>query len=66
MPWLSQRANEWQILRVSLAVIVCVFIALPWAAASRSIKETAQMLVIKPAQATFTRPLGDMDALLEE
>jgi len=32
MPWLSQRANEWQILRVSLAVIVCVFIALPWAA----------------------------------
>lgn len=31
MPWLSQRANEWQILRVSLAVIVCVFVALPWA-----------------------------------
>ena len=31
MPWLSQRANEWQILRVSLAVVVCVFIALPWA-----------------------------------
>ena len=31
MPWLSQRANEWQILRVSLAVVACVFIALPWA-----------------------------------
>ena len=31
MPWLSRRANEWQILRASLVVIVCVFIALPWA-----------------------------------
>jgi len=31
MPWLSRRANEWQILRISIAVIVCVFFALPWA-----------------------------------
>lgn len=31
MPWLSHRANEWQILRVSLAVMVMVFFALPWA-----------------------------------
>jgi MFS family permease len=31
MPWLSHRANEWQILRVSLAVMVLVFFALPWA-----------------------------------
>lgn len=52
---------------VATAIGSAVFVvALPWAAASRSIKETAQMLVIKPAQATFTRPLGDMDALLEE
>ena len=31
MPWLSRRANEWQILRVSLAVVTLVFMALPWA-----------------------------------
>ena len=31
MPWLSRRANEWQILRVSLAVVTLVFLALPWA-----------------------------------
>ncbi len=32
MPWLSRRANEWQILRVALVVICLVFIVLPWAA----------------------------------
>jgi MFS family permease len=32
MPWLSRRANEWQILRVALVVICFVFLALPWAA----------------------------------
>lgn len=31
MPWLSKRANEWQILRAALCVIVVVFLALPWA-----------------------------------
>ena len=31
MPWLSQRANEWQILRIAITVIVCIFFALPWA-----------------------------------
>ena len=31
MPWLSQRANEWQILRAALCVITLVFFALPWA-----------------------------------
>ena len=31
MPWLSRRANEWQILRVSLAVVALVFLTLPWA-----------------------------------
>jgi hypothetical protein len=42
---------------------VVFLIALPWAAASKSIKQTADALVVKPAAATFTRPLGDMDAL---
>ena len=31
MPGLSRRANEWQILRASLAVVTLVFLALPWA-----------------------------------
>ncbi len=31
MPWLSRRANEWQILRVALVVICLVFLALPFA-----------------------------------
>jgi MFS family permease len=31
MPWLSQRANEWQILRVAIFAVSAVFIALPWA-----------------------------------
>jgi hypothetical protein len=38
-------------------------ISLPWAATSRSIKQSAHALVVKPAKATFTRPLGDMYAL---
>ena len=38
-------------------------VALPWAAASKSTKKVAETLVLKPANATFTRPLGDMDAL---
>jgi hypothetical protein len=40
-------------------------IGLPIAATSRSVKKTAHILVVKPARATFTRPLGDMDALKE-
>jgi hypothetical protein len=38
-------------------------VALPVAAASKSIKPTARALVVAPAKATFTRPLGDMEAL---
>ena len=34
-------------------------IALPIAAISGSIKSTAHALVVAPAKATFTRPLGD-------
>ena len=41
-------------------------VALPWAAASKSIKKTANALVVKPANATFKRPIGDMDALMED
>ncbi|HEV2695769.1 MAG TPA: hypothetical protein VG347_22970 [Verrucomicrobiae bacterium] len=38
-------------------------VALPFAAASGSVKTTADTLVVHPAQATFTRPLGDFSSL---
>ena len=38
-------------------------VALPAAALSKSVKKTADALVVKPANATFKRPLGDMEAL---
>ena len=38
-------------------------IAFHFAAASGSIKETANTLVVQPAQATFTRPVGDFTSL---
>lgn len=38
-------------------------VSLPIAAISRSVKKTAHVLVIRPARATFTRPLGDMESL---
>jgi hypothetical protein len=38
-------------------------LALPIAAASGSVKETANTLVVHPAEATFTRPLGDFSTL---
>ena len=37
--------------------------ALPFAAASGSVKATAHTLVVDPAKATFTRPLGDFSSL---
>ena len=37
--------------------------SLPFSAMSHSTKKTAHALVVTPARATFTRPLGDMDAL---
>ena len=40
-------------------------VALPAAAISRSIPKTADILVVQPAKATFSRPVGDMDALLD-
>jgi hypothetical protein len=39
-------------------------VSLPFSAMSRSTKKAAHALVTTPAKATFTRPLGDMDALL--
>ena len=38
-------------------------VALPFAAASHSIRQTADTLVVTPAQATFTRPVGDFSTL---
>jgi len=49
---------------VATVVGSAVFVvALPAALLSNSVKKTADTLVVKPANATFTRPLGDMDAL---
>lgn len=41
----------------SAIFVVC----LPVAALSKSVKSTAHALVVAPAQATFTRALGDFD-----
>jgi hypothetical protein len=38
-------------------------IALPFAVISKSVHKTAHALVVCPAQATFTRPLGDFSHL---
>jgi hypothetical protein len=38
-------------------------VALPFAAISGSVRQTADTLVIGPAQATFTRPVGDFTSL---
>ena len=40
-------------------------VALPVAAASGSVNRAADALVVKPAKATFTRPLGDFDSIQE-
>lgn len=38
-------------------------VTLPASALSRSVDKTARTLVTKPAQATFTRPLGDFSSI---
>ena len=38
-------------------------VALPFAAMSGTVKQTADTLVVHPAQATFTRPVGDFTSL---
>jgi len=40
-------------------------VSLPVAATSGSIQRAADVLVIGPAEATFTRPLGDLDDLID-
>ncbi len=42
-----------------------IFVAsLPFGLLSKSVKKTAHTLVVVPAQAAFTRPVGDMDSLM--
>jgi hypothetical protein len=36
-------------------------LSLPFALTSRSVRWTKETLVVNPARATFTRPLGDFD-----
>ena len=38
-------------------------VSLPVAAISKSIPKTADTLVVKPAKATFSRPVGDLQGL---
>ena len=38
-------------------------LSLPFALASGSVDDTAEALVVVPAKATFTRPVGDFEAL---
>ncbi|HEX4350177.1 MAG TPA: hypothetical protein VH251_07310 [Verrucomicrobiae bacterium] len=42
---------------------VVFVVALPIAAISHSIRSTADTLVVGPAQATFTRPIGDFSTI---
>jgi len=48
-------------------VIGSVFfvVSLPVAATSRSVNRAADALVLSPARATFTRPLGDFEDLVD-
>jgi hypothetical protein len=49
---------------VATVIGSAVFIvALPIAVTSGSVKETADILVVRPAKATFTRPIGDFSTL---
>jgi hypothetical protein len=38
-------------------------VAFPFAAMSRSVKKTAHTLIVYPAKATFTRPVGDFTTI---
>jgi|SRR5882672_8052428 len=50
-------------LAVTIVGSAVFVVALPIAAVSGSVKETADTLVGRPAAATFTRPLGDFTSL---
>jgi len=45
---------------------VLFLVALPFAAMSKSVSKTAHVLVVRPAKATFSRHLGDMEALNDD
>ena len=52
---------------VATAVGSAFFVlSLPFAAPTKSVKHTAKLLVVKPARAAFSRPLGDLDSLVDE
>lgn len=61
------RVEDTKVGRHALALIQRTefVVSLPWAATSKSIRRSAHALVFRPAQATFTRPLGDLDSLPE-
>ena len=40
-------------------------VVLPVALISKSTSQTAEALVMRPARATFTRPLGDLSSLVD-
>lgn len=48
-------------------IVGSVFFVVSWpiAAISKSVKTTADVLVVSPAKATFTRQMGDLDALMD-
>jgi hypothetical protein len=50
-------------LLATLVGSVIFVVALPIAATSGSVHDTANSLVVQPAAATFTRPLGDFSSL---
>ncbi len=39
-------------------------LSLPFALPSKSVRRSAHALVVQPARATFTRPMGDFDAMV--
>ena len=45
---------------------VVFVVSLPFGLISKSVKRTAHTLVVVPAKAAFTRPVGDMEALTED
>lgn len=40
-------------------------VSLPFALMTKSVNRSAEALVVTPAKATFTRPLGDFEELME-
>ncbi len=50
-------------LAVTIVGSAIFVVALPFAAMSGSVRDTADSLVIRPAEATFTRPIGDFTTL---